>query len=304
MIAVVQGGHESEAAVSLMTSKAFQEALGELGHEYKVIEYDEGFRHNLESLKPSVCLLALHGKYAEDGVVQELLEKMNIPYSGSGVEASKLSFDKKRSIDRAKALGVPVLPHVYLKSDEKVSDVELSEIGSWASGFVVKPSESGSSRGVSLCDEIAELEEALDEAFRWDESALIEKRVKGREITVSLFQGEVFEPIEIRPKTGFYDMKNKYTKGATEYLLPAPMKDELKKSCQKHAQKVFEDFGLRTYARVDFLMENDESGVYFMEANTLPGCTPTSLLPMALAYKNIPFTGLIESLIQTASCGS
>jgi D-alanine-D-alanine ligase len=302
VIAVIQGGHESEAEVSRMTSRSFQEALDELGRKYKVIEYDEGFRHNLETLKPDVCLLALHGKYAEDGVVQALLEKMGIPYTGSGVEASKLAFSKQRSIEEALKLGVPVLPHVMSYPDKDLTALEVKTVSEWTSGFVVKPSESGSSRGVTLCDHIDELSMALLEAFKWDDSALIEKRVKGREITISLFEGEVFEPIEIRPRTGFYDMKNKYTKGATDYLIPAPISEELKKACQGYALKIYKNFNLRTYARVDFLVESDESEAYFMEANTLPGCTKTSLLPMALAYRKIPFTRLIETLVQTASC--
>ncbi len=304
MIAVIQGGHESEAEVSRMTSRAFQEALDELGYKYKVIEYDEGFRHNLETLKPKACLLALHGTYSEDGVVQGLLEKMGIPYTGSGVEASKLSFSKEESLKKAAEMKIPVLANFICRSVEEVSAEMRAKIATWPDGFVVKPSESGSSRGVSLCDEIGELEAALEESFKWHGVAIIEKRVKGREITAAVFQGEAFELIEIRPKTGFYDMKNKYTKGATDYLIPAPISEKLKKDCQEYAVQIYKEFNLRTYGRVDFLISNDESECYFMEVNTLPGCTQTSLFPKALAQKGIEFKHLIETLIKTAALES
>lgn len=300
MIAVVQGGHESEAEVSRMTSRAFQEALDELGYKYKVIEYDEGFRHSIETLKPDACLLALHGKFAEDGVVQDLLEKMSVPYTGSGVQASKLSFSKKRSLEEAGKIGIPVLPHFSLKMGQELEQKQVEEVIGWTDGFVVKPSESGSSRGVSLCEDIDELPEALKESFKWDDWALIEKRLKGRELTVSVFEGEAFELIEIRPKTGFYDMKNKYTKGATDYLIPAPVSAETRSACQKYSLEIYKKFNLRTYGRLDFLTTNDESECYFMEVNTLPGCTQTSLLPKALAEKGIKFTHLIDTLIKTA----
>ncbi|MGH1467648.1 MAG: D-alanine--D-alanine ligase family protein [Bdellovibrionales bacterium] len=304
MIAVIQGGHESEAEVSRMTSRAFQEALDELGYKYKVIEYDEGFRHNLETLKPKACLLALHGTYSEDGVVQDLLERMKIPYTGSGVEASRLSFSKERSLKKAAEMGIPVLPSFSCTNEDEVSDEMHKEIASWSDGFVVKPSESGSSRGVSLCDDMSELKAALEESFKWHGVAIIEKRVKGREITAAVFQEEAFELIEIRPKTGFYDMKNKYTKGATDYLVPAPVSEGLKKDCQKYAVQIYKEFKLRTYGRVDFLITNDESECYFMEVNTLPGCTQTSLFPKALAQKGIEFKHLVDTLIKTAALES
>jgi len=299
VIAVVQGGHESEAEISRMTSKAFQAALDGLGYEYKVFEYDENLEANLKSLQPKVCLNAMHGKFGEDGVVQKLLESLGIAYTGSGVEASKLSFDKKKSIARAKEEGVPTLPSVTCTVESPLNDDELTLISSWEDGYVVKPAQSGSSRGVTLCSDIIELEEALRESFKWDEVALVEKRLIGRELTVSVFENQAFEVIEIRPKTGFYDMKNKYTKGATDYLVPAPIKEATKKKLQNYALKIFKSFGLKTYGRIDFLMTDDEKALYFMEVNTLPGCTPTSLFPKALAAGGVPFENLIKALIES-----
>jgi D-alanine-D-alanine ligase len=304
VIAVVQGGHESEAEISRMTSKSFQKALIELKLDYKVLEYDEDFEKNLKDLDPKVCLLALHGKTAEDGCAQKLLERLGYSYTGSGVEASKLAFSKVDSIKKARSMGIPTLPHVHVKKGERVDQKGIEQISSWPDGFVVKPSESGSSRGVSLCSSLDELEASLLEAFRWDEQAVVEKRVKGRELTVSVLEGRAFEPIEIRPKTGFYDIKNKYTAGATDYLIPAPISEELKDISKKHAVSIFEGFGLSAYARVDYMFLDDESEIYFMEVNTLPGCTETSLLPKALAYEGVPFTKLIQRLLFLANSKS
>lgn len=301
MIAVLQGGHESEAEISRMTSLAFQEALDELGYEYKVLEYSPTLSKELLELKPNMCLNAMHGKFGEDGVVQKLLSDLEIPYTGSGIEASRLSFDKKKSLEKALGVGVPVLANFSCTKASLLSDFDKTVVAAWKDGFVVKPAQSGSSRGVTLCDQIEELEGALQESFKWDEVALVEERLKGREVTVSVFKDQVFDVIEIRPKTGFYDMKNKYTKGATDYLVPAPIHEKTKKTLQVYALKIFQSFGLKAYGRVDFLMRDDESAVFFMEVNTLPGCTQTSLLPKALAQKNIPFKSLVQTLLDTAS---
>jgi len=300
VIAVIQGGHESEAEISRMTSKAFQTALDSLGYDYRVFEYGEGLEQELKRLAPKVCLNAMHGKYGEDGVVQSLLETLGIPCTGSGVEASKLSFDKKRALLRAQVVGVPTLPSFTCTKESPLNLTELEAVAAWSNGYVVKPAQSGSSRGVSLCSNMSEFEAALVESYKWDDVALVEKRLIGRELTVSIFKNRAFDVIEIRPKTGFYDMENKYTEGATDYLVPAPVSDKTKKELQEYALKINESFGLKTYGRVDFLMTHDESAAYFMEVNTLPGCTPTSLLPKALAAGGVSFETLIKTLIETA----
>jgi D-alanine-D-alanine ligase len=300
MIAVIQGGHPSEAEISRITSKAFQESLNRLGLSYEVLEYDENLVDHLKRLKPDCCLLALHGTYGEDGVVQGVLEHLKIPYTGSGVRASSLSFDKETSILFAKSLGVPVLPSFSLTAESVDSAVE-KEVMSWSDGFVVKPVASGSSRGVGLYNSGDSMKEGLREALKWSKKALVEKRVRGRELTVGVFKGKALEPIEIKPKEGFYDIKNKYTKGATNYLIPAPISEGLKENLQKNALTIFNSFGLSTYGRIDFLVSHDESSHYFMEVNTLPGATPTSLLPMALKHAGVDFDEMVKTLVDNAS---
>jgi D-alanine-D-alanine ligase len=304
MIAVLQGGHLSEAEVSRITSKAFQESLERLGFMYKAVEYDEDLIQKLKELKPQCCLLALHGTGAEDGVVQGLLKYLKIPYTGSGLLASSLSFNKEQSLFFAKNLGVPVLPNLSCERVEGVSEGRLKkiqdEVSTWANGFVIKPVSSGSSRGVGLFNQGESIEPGLKEAFKWGDKALIEKRVIGRELTVGIFKGKAYEPIEIRPKSGFYDIKNKYTKGATEYFIPADISEDLKDNLKKDALKIYNSFGLKTYGRVDYLVENDESEYFFMEVNTLPGGTPTSLLPMSLKHSGVSFDEMISALIEEA----
>ena len=299
MIVVLQGGHPSEAEISRITSKAFQESLERLGKEFKVLEYDEDTAQNLKKLNPTCCLLALHGTDAEDGVVQGLLEHLKIPYTGSGILASSLSFDKEASKVFAKSLGVPVLPSFALKTTDVDKNIE-DEVQKWSDGFVIKPVASGSSRGVGLFNSGDSLKPGLEEALKWSEKALVEKRVQGRELTVGVFKDKTYEPIEIKPKQGFYDLKNKYTKGATEYLIPAPINSGLREKIQKEALVIFNAFGLLTYGRVDFLVSYDESKHYFMEVNTLPGATPTSLLPMALEHGGVSFDEMVSVLIDRA----
>ncbi len=298
MIAVVQGGHESEAEISRVTSLAFQEALKELKKDFVVVEFDDQFLDRIKEIKPSVCLCALHGTYGEDGVFQSICEFLKIPYTGSGVLASALSFDKQKSSEFARNLGISVVEQYIVKKGESINTCS-NLVEKWTEGFVVKPARSGSSRGVSLCEKSDELEAAVEEALKWDTKCLVERRIRGKEMTVSLLAGEALEVIEIRPKSGFYDMTNKYTKGATEYLLPAPISRELTVKLQKDSEKIYENFDLNTYSRVDFLVDKEDKH-YFMEVNTLPGCTPTSLFPMAAAKAGVSFSKIIETLLETA----
>lgn len=300
MIAVVQGGHDSEAEISRVTSKAFQEALEKLGKEFQVLEFDKSFVPELEKLKPELCINALHGTLGEDGVFQGICEFLSVPYTGSGVFSSALSFDKSKSNLWAQKIGVSVLPFFILKRGERLSAAQVKEVNDWKEGFVVKPVASGSSRGVTLCDHLNELEDSLDEALKWDSRAMVEKRVQGIEVTASVLRGQSLDLIEIKPKKGFYDLKNKYTDGATEYILPAKISDKLTEKIKSSAEEVFEVFDLKTYGRVDFLVDEEKQQEYFLEVNTLPGFTPTSLFPKAAAARGIAFSELVEFLIQDA----
>jgi D-alanine-D-alanine ligase len=296
-IAVLQGGMSAEREVSLNTAKAFVKALDELGHEYVVIDAKEDLPVQLAKYKPDVVLNALHGKYAEDGTVQGICEYMKIPYSGSGVLASALTMDKIRTKQVLMHDGFPTADFQVL--DYRIKNYQPSDI-KMALPFVVKPSREGSSVGISICKSADEVGKALEYAKKHDYRVLVEKFIKGTEITVPILGGKALTPIEIVPNEHFYDYEHKYTKGKTQYLLPPNKSPELIKKVQELTEKIFVALDLRSYARMDFLID-DKDQPYLLEVNPLPGCTETSLVPKSAAHDGIVFKDFIQRLIDTAA---
>lgn len=294
-IALLQGGLGQEAEVSRNTGKAFEKALNELGLDYVVIDADENLTKKLMEEKPDKALIALHGKYAEDGTVQGICEYLKIPYTGSGILASALAMDKLRTKEVLSFHGV-LTPkfQVYFRETQKVESFK-NELGY---PCVVKPAREGSSVGISIVKEEAEFLDALKLASKYDRCVLVEEFVTGAECTVPVVAGKALTPIEIRPKQGFYDYKNKYTKGATEYLLPPEQSPEVIQKLQEAAVKVFQTLDLHHYARIDFMLSDGEPS--FIEANTLPGCTETSLLPQSAKFDGIEFSALIKGMLDNA----
>ena len=294
-IALLQGGLGQEAEVSRATGKAFEKALIELSYDYVVIDADEHLTEKLIREKPDCALIALHGKYAEDGTVQGICEYLKIPYTGSGILASALAMDKLRAKEVLSFYNIPTPKFdVYRRELVSVDDFE-SQVNA---PCVVKPVREGSSVGISIVTDQKDLKEAIRNAAKFDRHVLIEEMMKGPECTVSVVGGKAFTPIEIRPKQGFYDYKNKYTKGATDYILPPEIAEEKITELQELAVKVFKILDLHHYARIDFMFNGDQA--YFIEANTLPGCTETSLLPNAAAFDGVAFTELIDGMIKNA----
>ena len=228
-IALVQGGMSSEREVSLSTGKGFEEALKQLQLEYVVIDAKEDFPLQLMKSGADVALLALHGKYAEDGVVQGVCEYLKIPYTGSGVLTSALCMNKvmTKQIFMQNGISTPEYQLIDLKKDPTNQAHSFLQ-----APVVVKPSRDGSSMGITICKTNEEVLPAVREAARFDHQILIEKFIKGVEVTVPLLDGRDLTPIEIVPKTQFYNYKNKYTAGNTDYFLPArlkaPILEELK----------------------------------------------------------------------------
>lgn len=294
-IALLQGGLGQEAEVSRNTGKAFEKALVALNYDYVVIEADENLIPKLISEKPDCALIALHGKYAEDGTVQGICEYLKIPYTGSGLLASALAMDKLRTKEVLSFYDIPTPKFSVFRRGEDNLDTFECEV---KAPCVVKPVREGSSVGISIVNEQKDFKAALELAARYDRHVLIEEKVSGPECTVSVVKNQAFTPIEIRPKQGFYDYKNKYTKGATEYLLPPELPQEKIHELKDLAVKVFKILDLHHYARIDFMLHNGSP--YFIEANTLPGCTETSLLPQAAAHDGVDFNQLIDGLIKNA----
>lgn len=295
-IALVQGGLGQEAEVSRSTGKSFEKALKDLGHNYVVIDADDKLMSKLEAESPDKILLALHGKYAEDGTVQGICEYLKIPYTGSGILASALAMDKLRTKEVLSFYNI-LTPkfQIFKRGIDSISNFP-NEVGY---PCVVKPVREGSSVGISIVQKAEEYSEALELACKYDRNILVEEFVTGPECTVPVVGGKGLTPIEIRPKSGFYNYESKYTKGKTEYLLPPELPEVVVSELKKQAVKIFEILDLHYYSRIDFIVK-DNKEAYFIEANTLPGCTETSLLPQSAAYDGISFSALVQGLLDNA----
>ena len=240
-----------------------------------------------------IAFLALHGAEGENGKLQACLDLYGVPYTGSGYLGSALAMDKELSKILFRSSGIPTPPGVTLRRGEAVPE---------SIGFpcVVKPCSGGSSVGTSIVTEPEKLPSALAEAFSCDEAVLVEKYIRARELTVGVMDGRAMAVIEIIPKTGFYDYKNKYQAGLTEEICPAPISPEDTARVQRLAERVYEALHLEAYGRVDFLMDKTDGELYCLEANTLPGMTPTSLIPQMAAAEGMDYGELCEKIIEVS----
>lgn len=296
-VVLIQGGLGAERKVSLSTGAGFKQALTELGYPFEVIDAQEDLMVQLSKVKADVALLALHGKYAEDGIVQSICEYMKLPYSGTGILGSAICMDKLMSKRLLEQAGLPIIPYQVLDTKEMATkDFRLEQ----DCPIVVKPSREGSSVGVSIVKSESELLQALNEAAKFDHIVLIEKYIPGKELTVPILQNRALCPIEIQPKVGFYTYENKYTAGNTEYHLPARISDSQLENIKKIALESCRQLRVRTYARVDFRM-TDEGEAFLIEVNTLPGATPTSLFPQSAKYEGLHFNDVVKILVEEAS---
>ncbi len=289
-VCVLLGGPSAEREVSLRSGAAVARALRSLG--WRVDEVDPVGRWSLPAGTDAV-FVALHGTYGEDGTVQEELEGFGVAYTGCGVEASRLAFDKVLTKERLVAAGVPTAPHVVIGG----AGAPWPE--GWEPPLVVKPVRQGSSVGLRFVDERGGWADALVECLRHDTEALVEPRILGREVTVGVLDGRALPVVEVRPRSGAYDYRSKYTTGETEYLCPAPFDDEVTARLQAAGLAAFEAVGGRDYARVD-VMVGEGGKPFVLEVNTLPGMTETSLLPKAAAAAGIPFPELCSRMVDLA----
>ena len=237
-----------------------------------------------------IAFLALHGAEGENGKLQATLDLHGIPYTGSGYVGSALAMDKELSKIMLRSAGIPVPEGVTLRRGDPIPEF----IGY---PCVVKPCSGGSSVGTSIVQRPGELSAALSEAFSCDDAVLVEKYIKGRELTVGVMDGKAMAVIEIIPKSGFYDYKNKYQAGLTEELCPAPLSEEETARIQDLAERVYRALRLEAYGRADFLMDERDGSLYCLEANTLPGMTPTSLIPQMAAVEGLDYGSLCEKII-------
>jgi D-alanine-D-alanine ligase len=335
---VLAGGISTERDVSIVSGTIVCKALRERNHrailvdvfcgaapvevqdafteEYDVdaaADYMKSFNDQISELKQSrrqffgpqvlelcqaadVVFMALHGEDGEGGKVQAVFDLMGIRYTGSGALGSAVAMDKGLSRKIFAADGVPTAVGMVLKkSDERLAASD-NGIGL---PCVVKPCCGGSSVGVEIARTEEEYTHALDVAFGYEKEVVVEQYIEGREFSVGVVEGHAYPIIEIAPLQGFYDYKNKYQAGSTVETCPAELSEELTAQMQRYAEMAYRALKLECYGRMDFMMAKDGS-MYCLEANTLPGMTPTSLLPQEAAALGISFPQLCEKLIQVS----
>ena len=298
-IAVIFGGTSSEKDISILSGLSVTEALSGK-YETEVIHIGEDISILPEKLlEVDIVFIALHGGIGENGDMQSFLDLHHISYSGSAAKASKLAMDKHLSKMIAKTESVSTPEWILIKSDNYSTQLLNQNSIKFDFPYIVKPADEGSTVGLSLINEEGEIEDAIVLAGKYSTNILIEEYIPDRELTVGILGTKALPIVEIIPDNELYDYDCKYTKGKSNYTVPAKLPDATTRKIQDDALKIYKAIGCRHYARVDFrLNENNEH--YFLEINTLPGMTSTSLLPMAAKAAGLDFPELIETIIKIA----
>ncbi len=336
-VVVLAGGTSTERDVSLSSGSMIYRALKKNGHQAILLDVYLGYEGNVEgiferdedwaaqvgaiseknpdldvirAMRPdgdknffgpnvlSLCksadvvFMALHGANGEDGKIQACFELMGITYTGTDFVSSAIAMDKGITKDIFRAYGIPTPAGLRLKKGER----EREKV---PYPCIVKACCGGSSVGVSIARNEGEYENAKEEAFLYDNEVIVEQYIEGREFSVGVMDGKALPVIEIAPKQGFYDYKNKYQAGSTIETCPARLSREETEKIQRLAELAYEALRMKSYARMDF-MKNDQGEFFCLEANTLPGMTPTSLLPQEAAAVGMSFEELCEKILQYA----
>jgi len=332
-ITVLAGGFSPERDVSLLSGALIANSLCHSGHLVALVDVffpyqgvldddaftsDGNFMYNIPKEPPDltalrkevpgsaligdgvldlcrlsdIVFLALHGGMGEDGSIQATLSSMGIPYTGSDFAACLVAMDKSLSKLSFRAHGIPTADFTILKKGDRTDGIPLP--------CVVKPCSCGSSVGVSVVDTEEKLADALDIAYRYEQKVLVEDKIEGREFSVGILSGRALPAIEIRPKNGFYDYERKYQSGMTEEICPADLADEEAARLEETALKVHRVLGLGSYSRIDFIQEEKTGKFICLEANTLPGMTPMSLLPQEAAAAGIGYDELCLTIAEAA----
>jgi D-alanine-D-alanine ligase len=296
-VAVLMGGTSTEREVSLSTGRQILNALD--FDQYTVMALDTA--HPVEMFPalmhnpPDVVVIALHGQGGEDGTVQGMLEVLGIPYTGSGVLASALAMDKAMTKRVLATVGVRLPQDVTVRRGDPIPNLP-------ALPAIVKPSRQGSTIGMSIIHNAEEFAPALDTAFEHDDTVLVEQFIQGTEITVPILGNETLEAlpiVEIVPASGFYDYQAKYTPGATDEIVPARLPEHTAAEARRIAVLCHQTLGCRGMSRTDMIVTPAHE-IYTLEVNTIPGMTPTSLLPRSAEAAGYPFPRLLDKLIALA----
>lgn len=301
-IAVLLGGTSAEREVSLNSGAAVLAGLREGGIDAYPVDPKEVDVTQLKSMGFQKVFIALHGRGGEDGTLQGMLELMGLPYTGSGVMASALSMDKLRSKLLWQGAGLPVAPWVALtraEFEKGLSDKQLAEISALGLPVIVKPSREGSSVGMSKVVAENALQDALRLAFQHDEEVLIEKWLSGPEFTVAILGEEILPSIRIQPSGTFYDYEAKNLSDETQYFCPAGLEASQEANLQALVLKAWTTLGCKGWGRIDVMLDSDGQ-FYLLEANTSPGMTSHSLVPMAARQAGMSFSQLVVRILELA----
>jgi D-alanine-D-alanine ligase len=303
-IAVLKGGRSLERQVSLKSGARVQDALHRLGHDVVAIDVGHDLVTRLRDAAPDVAFVALHGRDGEDGTVQELLEALAIPYTGSGVSACIRCSDKVIAKNHMLDAGIPT-PDFFAFNETAFKELGAADALPAIEerlGFpmVVKPAGQGSALGIKFAATARDVPGALVAAFSYGDKVLLERHVHGRDLAVSVIDGEALPVVEAVPNDeDFYDFEARYEIGRTQFVCPAELPDDVTDRAQEIALEVWHLLGCRGFARIDLML--DEAGeLTVLEANAIPGMTETSLLPLAADAAGIGFDALIERIVELA----
>ncbi len=300
-IGVLMGGPSTERDVSLKSGKAVYDSLKLLHLDVVPIDITtEDEAENMKLIrfhKIDCAFLALHGHFGEDGMVQQILDSLGIPYTGSGALSSKLAMDKVASRRILEVYGLPVPEYKVLERGTFIFNKKF--VSSAKLPLVVKPAAHGSSIGLSIVDRITQLKGAIESAFKFDSRIIIEQYIPGRELTVGILDNLALPVVEIVTKNRFFDYDAKYHAGKTQYIVPADLEKGVSNSVKSTAVLVHKLLGCFGCSRVDFILGHNNTA-YVLELNSIPGFTPTSLLPKAAKVAGIEFHELCIKLIELA----
>lgn len=296
-IGVLMGGLSSEREVSLRSGEAVLAALRDRGYRADPIYVDRDLDLVLRQSGINAAFIALHGRYGEDGCVQGLLETMGIPYTGSDVLASALAMHKVRAKELFRLNNVPTPAYYVARPDDADP---IARHGDFGYPCVVKPAREGSSVGVTIVHGESELAGALEAAACFDGDILVERYIAGREVSVAVLGDRALGAVEIAPKSGFYDYGAKYQKGGSEYFIPPRLSPERYRGILAQAVRAHHALGCRGATRVDLIVA-DAGNEVVLEVNTIPGMTPTSLLPKIADSAGISFGELCEAILLAAT---
>lgn len=303
-IVVLKGGRSLERQVSLRSGGRVEEALRRLGHEVTGLDASHDLVLRLRELQPDVVFVALHGRDGEDGTVQGLLDALGLPYTGSGVGACLRCADKVLTKHELRAVGLPT-PDWFAVTEDAFRELGAADALPAVEErlrfpVVVKPARQGSALGLRFAADAAAVPTALVAAFSYGPTVLLERHVDGRDLAVSVLDGEPLPVVEAIPEGDRYDFEARYQIGRTTFVCPADLDDDVRERAQDIARRAVAAVGARGAARVDLMLDHESGELLVLEVDTVPGMTDTSLLPLAADAAGLGFDALVARMVAAA----